>query len=346
MSDALIFTMTNDSVTVFVDGEPKAIKRGAPNFLELRKAIAEEDWEGARNCLSLPGFLERWATGFFELVDGRFYCEGEAMPSELNERIIALASDGKSPEPVMNFWLRLRKNPSMRSVSQVWKFLQLTGIPLSMDGCFLAYKGVRDDFKDCHSGKYDNSPGQVHEMPRNRISDDPNHACHEGFHVGALEYARSFGPTVVICKVDPEHVVCVPYDCSHQKMRVCRYEVVGLHNGEYMSSTVEDDEPLFLNEDDDIRDVYEDLDFDVADVDDYGDDDIDADEALDEIEELEEKPADMFAEIALARSFDALMRFTLEDLRKYASKVLKIVGAYKIPGGKIATIEAIQKHRR
>lgn len=34
---------------------------------------------------------------------------------------------------------------------------------------------------------------------------------------------------------------------------------------------------------------------------------------------------------------------TLDELRKYASSVLKIVGAYKIPGGKAALLEAIRK---
>ena len=52
-------------------------------------------------------------------------------------------------------------------------------------------------------------------------------------HVGALAYAITFcsggGSRIVICEVDPENVVCVPYDCSQQKMRVCEYKVIGHH---------------------------------------------------------------------------------------------------------------------
>lgn len=43
-------------------------------------------------------------------------------------------------------------------------------------------------FKDHHSNKWENHPGKVLSMPRNKISDDPRTPCHEGFHVGALRH--------------------------------------------------------------------------------------------------------------------------------------------------------------
>jgi hypothetical protein len=119
----------------------------------------------------------------------------------------------------------------MRSVEQLWNFLQHSNIPLTTNGTFYAYKGVKSDYKDAHSGTIDNSPGAVNKMPRNKISDDPQKDCHFGFHVGALEYARGFSSLVVVCEVDPEHVVCVPYHLSSQKMRVCEYKVVGNYGG-------------------------------------------------------------------------------------------------------------------
>ena len=93
-------------------------------------------------------------------------------------------------------------------------------------------------------------PIKVH---RNRVSDDPNTPCHFGLHVGSLEYAQSFGERVVIVRVDPEHVVCVPYDCTSQKMRVCEYEVVGLHiEGHMPSTTIDDGEWAGETDDDEI----------------------------------------------------------------------------------------------
>ena len=187
-----------------------------------------------------------------------------------------MASEGKDPTIVMNFWERLSKNPSYRSVQQLWSFLRHQGIPMVPDGCFLAYKGVRSDFKDAHSGKFDNKPGAIHSMPRNKISDDPKEACHEGFHVGALQYAKDFSDRVVVCKVSPEDVVCVPYDHSAQKMRVCKYEVVGNWNGEFMPDLVFEN---YRPEDDD-HDEDEDRDDDfpsTAGLDDDQDDEFEED---------------------------------------------------------------------
>ena len=87
------------------------------------------------------------------------------------------------------------------------------------------------------------------QMPRNKISDDPRVACHEGLHCGNLAYVRDFGGTdggkrIVIVRVDPADVVCVPYDSSMHKVRVCKYTVVGNYSGQPLPSTTFKDDPV------------------------------------------------------------------------------------------------------
>ena len=101
----------------------------------------------------------------------------------------------------------------------------------SEDGCFLAYKGVNDDYTDVHTGKIINRVGRTVTMERNRISDDPSVGCHTGLHVGSEDYATGFGSRTVICKVNPRDVVSVPLDCECQKMRVCEYSVTADYTG-------------------------------------------------------------------------------------------------------------------
>ena len=45
-------------------------------------------------------------------------------------------------------------------------------------------------------------------------------------HFGNWEYASTFGPRMVLVKVDPKDLVCVPYDCSQGKVRCCEYLVL------------------------------------------------------------------------------------------------------------------------
>src|SRR5262249_46214547 len=144
-------------------------------------------------------------------------------------RIVAMATNGENPTILFRFWERLSKNPSYRSVNQLYTFMKHSGIPLTTEGKILTYKAVRSDYRDCHSGKFDNHPGVTQKMPRNKISDDPQVACDEGFHVGAMGYVRNFGGSgsrIVVCEVDPENVVSIPHDARSQKMRVCEYKVI------------------------------------------------------------------------------------------------------------------------
>jgi len=221
------YTLTEDSLMVLYGGETHTIQKGAPNFLSLREALVKEDWAAVPKHLSVGKAIETWAQGEFKIEGSVVRYKGSPLPADLTKRILGMATQGKSPQPLMRFWERLQRNPSGRSVDQLWSFLNHLGIPLTVDGCFLAYKGVNANYTDCHSGTFVNKPGAKFEMERNLVSDDPRASCHEGFHVGAIEYARGFGPRVIICKVDPADVVSVPYDCSCRKMRVCRYEVVG-----------------------------------------------------------------------------------------------------------------------
>lgn len=319
MQNAIPYTLTNESVTVIWEGRPHVVQKGSTNFLPLRTAILNEDWQAIPKNLTQALSLKAWAKGKFSLDGGNTLSyDGRQVPSDFNKRIIEMATAGENPSALFNFWEKLQRNPSMRSVQQLWTFLQHEGIPLTSDGCFLAYKGVRQDYKDQHSGTCDNSPGAVHEMPRNQISDDPNEACHVGFHVGALEYARTFAARVVICKVDPENVVCVPYDANAQKMRVCKYEVIGNYGSQLPSTTFKEE----VDEEDDEYYVTTYPQNQVAPT----------------PEEETQKPLSKM-------SGSELFGQSTEELRKYAAKTLQIVGASRIPGGKTSLIARIMEVR-
>lgn len=239
----LPYRISNDSVFVVVKGEPHEIDSSQPNYEKLRAAIIgavlSGDWSDVPNHVSVAKAVVDWADGEFTVVDGYVHYQDEALPAVLNQRILTMVGKGDNPQPLMRFWERLDENPSYSSRNQLFDFLMRNkGIPFTDDGYILFYKGVRANFRDCHSGKFDNSPGQKLSMKRNRVSDDPTVACHFGFHVGARSYASSFGmEQMVICKVDPADVVCVPNDSKQQKVRICAYEVIGVDGGELLPNT-------------------------------------------------------------------------------------------------------------
>jgi hypothetical protein len=135
-------------------------------------------------------------------------------------------------EPLVKFLEKLLDNPSRRAVDELYRFLEHKHMPLTPDGNFLAYKGVKHDFTDCYSGRFDNSVGQVLEMPRRSVCDDANVGCSHGFHAGSYEYAKGYasnGGNLMIVEIDPADVVSVPHDCDCQKLRTTKYKVVSHH---------------------------------------------------------------------------------------------------------------------
>lgn len=313
--------------------------------MALRKAIIDGNWDDIPKNLTSSKAIQEWAKGKFTVDGNVVKYEGNPLPTNLNKRIIDMASKGEDPTSMMNFYERLQKNPSKRSVDQLFSFLDHSGIPFTKDGCFLAYKAVQSNYKDVHSGKFDNSPGTTNKMPRNQISDDPREACHEGFHVGALGYARTFhtGGHIVVCKVAPENVVCVPYDSSQQKMRVCEYTVVGNHNGQLLPDTSFESDSYDPNEDDFTAEEEA--------------NDAAAEEAIEasakvfydatkkKSEEQKRTSKKGFAKFDKMEMED-LMKCSIDELRQYAGKGLEIIGASKIPGGKLALVSRIIEVRK
>jgi hypothetical protein len=368
------YTLTHESVTVILEGVPHTVQKGTTQYNGLRDAIFREDWTALGKHLSQTASLQQWLGDQFTVADdGKKICyQGQPLPESIQTRIWAMANNHENPTPLLCFYERLAKNPSYRSVEQLFAFLQHSHIPLEPDGRFLAYKGITQDFKDVHTGEIDNVPGTVNKMARNLVSDDPRTACHYGYHVGALRYATSFAPSsghVVVCRVDPEHVVCVPYDSSQEKMRVCEYEVVGHWNGQPLSSTVQtvdverspdwnDDD----DNDDDNDDIEDDEDVVVPAVDAADDEDDEEDDEEEDLRVLSTAEREQKAKAkqpkvqpkpatSKATKFDrldgrGLLDQSIEDLRKYASGVLKIIGASKLPGGKAALVTKILRVRR
>jgi hypothetical protein len=151
----------------------------------------------------------------------------------------------------------LMENPSYRAVNETYEFLEKNNLPITPDGCFLAYKRVNDNFMDVHSGSVLNKPAYamtdedratlpvtggkrkevvtalvdgvtVVSMPRNQVNDDKNQTCSEGLHFCSQEYLGHFGGSrVLILKINPRDVVSVPIDYNRSKGRCCAYQVIG-----------------------------------------------------------------------------------------------------------------------
>lgn len=227
--------VSNDGViSLMLDNQSYSVNDEHPNYEGIIESLREKDWDTLRSLIDIPKALTQFASnGKIEVKGGEVLYNGTVIHNTITTRVLELMSGGFPFEPMLRFLENLMENPSSQSVCELYDFLQNRNLPITEDGHFLAYKGTRANEYDVYSGKVHNKIGAVIEMPRNKVDDNRTNTCSFGYHVGAMEYVDTYcRDRVIICKVNPRDAVSVPTDHSAQKLRVCRYEVLALYEGE------------------------------------------------------------------------------------------------------------------
>lgn len=225
---------TDQNITVNYDNETHTLSLDDALAPKLLDALRAREYDKIPSLVSRAKQIELASNGRFTAQNGEILVDGVAAPPALGKKILQFSDEGLPYEPLVEFARNLQQNPSFRSVNQLFSFLEKNDHPITDNGCFIAYKKVREDFKDVHSGTFDNSPGQVVSMPRNQVNEDPNQTCSYGLHVANFSYAKDFygGGVMLEVEVNPADVVAVPVDYNESKMRVCKYTVLGVVDAE------------------------------------------------------------------------------------------------------------------
>lgn len=246
------YIQTPNGISLSINGKFTTIGSNDHRYNEVIKALKENRLDDIPSIID-SSLLFSDIDGI-ELVDGRVVIDGKVIPDVLTDRVLNFKEKGLPFEPLVLFARKLLENPSYNSRQMLYSFLEHNGHPITKNGNFIAYKKVKSDFTDCHTGKFDNSVGNTVSMPREEVDDNPNNTCSSGLHVAAYGYASTFSSGHLLeVEVDPKDVVSVPVDYNGEKMRVCRYEVKALcesrlDNVDLYEEEEYDDEFDFLND--------------------------------------------------------------------------------------------------
>jgi hypothetical protein len=247
------FNITNDSVILVIDGEVFTGTREYAEKTGVLLALNQGNYQKAADLLNKAKAIARRSVGQFTIEGGVIYHNGLPVHNTVATRIIELSDAGLPFMPAVRFLENILQNPSRSAVEAGYRFLELKGLPLTVDGCFLAYKSVRSDYKsktagrepvevstdggktwESFTGNIPNKVGSILRIERNFVDDDREKACSYGLHVGSLGYSgpqgwfysEGSGDKIIIVKVNPRDIVSIPNDANEEKLRVCRYEVI------------------------------------------------------------------------------------------------------------------------
>jgi hypothetical protein len=229
--------INEDSIGMFVNGQIRTIQKNHTNFEAVKDALKASDLKKAELLMDESALINEYGNGKIKVENGVVYCEGKPLHNHLTSRLKDLINEGYGVDHMVSFIKNLYLNDNEQAIEELYEFLENFALPITEDGCFLAYKAVRNDYKDIYSGTINNSVGCKPEVDRKSVDKNRHNHCSTGLHVGAMAYVKDYGGVrskpqagdgnrVMIVKVNPKNAVSVPPDCSCQKLRCCGYEVI------------------------------------------------------------------------------------------------------------------------
>lgn len=222
------YLIQGKNIVVTIGNNVHTISATHVTYQKVLDAIKAGDWDTVKEVIEPKQVVLNYGKGNVSIQGDKLFWKGYEFHNALASRMIQMLQEEFPIEPMVLFMENLMNNPSKRAVSELYGFLEKNNLPITSDGHFLAYKKVRDDYKDVYSGTMDNSVGNVVEMERNRVDDDKDRTCSTGLHFCSKEYLNHFGgERIMIVKINPADVVSIPSDYNDSKGRACKYEVIG-----------------------------------------------------------------------------------------------------------------------
>ena len=257
------FMFVDGNLTLVLNNQSYQVLPDHINYKMILEVLPTATAEELLEIVDVEKAIATFSDGLVEIKNGQVTYGGEVVHGSISKRILEFMSKGLPFQPLVNFLNNLMENPSMQSQKELYDFLEHEHLPITEDGHFLAYKAVRNDYKDKYRGTFDNSVGKVCSMQRAKVDDDRSRGCSDGLHAGALNYVAGYGSfesgdKIVIVKINPKDVVSVPSDCNCEKLRTCRYEVVGEYQGELLKPlySADFDQDDYEDEEDDYDREY------------------------------------------------------------------------------------------
>lgn len=231
-------TITPNSVNLLLRGRMRTISDTHVNFHAVREALknyakypSPELEERIAGLVDIPTFIAKVTEGRVKISDTEVYFDDKPVHGVIASRLLSMLSQGFNVRPLARFLERIRSNTIPTAEDEMYLWMEGSNLPLTDDGCFLAFKKVQDDYKSYHDGKTDNSIGtKLPLLDASNYDTNRYRTCSSGYHFCSFKYLSSYygdRGRVVICKVAPEDVVSIPSDYGNAKGRAKTYEIIG-----------------------------------------------------------------------------------------------------------------------
>ena len=248
------YIIQGPNLTVVIGAKTHTISKTHLTYEKVIEAIKANEWDKVKDLIEPKQMIINYGKGNIAIQGETLTYKGRTLHNALSTRMISMIKEGFNIDPMANFLENLMTNPSYRAVTELYGFLEKCNLPITPDGYFLAYKKVRENYTDCHTGSVLNKPyalltenekntlpmnvsgvtvelteeQTVLSMERNLVDDDRERTCSNGLHFCSRDYLNHFsGERIVIVKINPADVCAIPKDYNDSKGRTSKYVVIG-----------------------------------------------------------------------------------------------------------------------
>jgi len=225
------FLIGQDFISLSLNGQPYTIYSADARFPKILEIIKARDYHLLDRVINTGKAILAFTDGKVTVDNGVVFYDGKPVNNAVVTKILEFCKNGFPYEPLCRFLDKLMLNPSKWSTEQLYNYLERYKLPITDEGNFLGYKAVTNEFKDKYTQTIDNNVGANPKMPRNQCEENHTIGCAQSFHLGNIDYVKSFGygvDNVILVEVNPKDVVSCPIECEYQKLRVCEYKVISV----------------------------------------------------------------------------------------------------------------------
>ena len=227
--------LTDRGLALFIDGDQYVVANDHPNLPKILDALRDKAYHLITDLVDLRSAVKAFISKGkdFALTNDLIHLHGVAFSAAVTDKVLSMIDAGSDAEPLFAFLRNVRLNPSKTSQDELLLFCVANGFMISDDGYVLAYKSVRGDYTDIHTGKFRNAVGDHPEMDRGQVDDNRENTCSDGLHFAAFDYASTWSGAIdgvhrrlMVMKIHPKDVVSIPNDYDNQKGRCATYEII------------------------------------------------------------------------------------------------------------------------
>lgn len=251
--EKIFYTRHDGGLTLFKSGKHSTVASSHPNFARIQEALRArrfgdvEDLMNIGSTITKLGVSKKFKDRNVFVEKGEVYWTDDKKVKHLMEgalvdrvmEVIGTKAAEKYADSLLGLLDNIQRNPVKDIAPELYAWFMSGKAPITYDGCFLAYKKVRRDYKDIYTGTLDNSPGKVVRMDASKVDRSRTNDCSTGLHFCSREYLSSYSgddSTILIVKVNPKNVFAIPRDYNRQKGRASEYFVVGVYKGDHKTN--------------------------------------------------------------------------------------------------------------